>query len=105
MRHPDPVPVPPDFVLPGDWEGGDIVSVGDLYRRIFVNHSRMLVVDYLFWPVGPINLRSLSEAGPLFLDIEDAPPKVSYLAGAEFIAFDKAIVMMEKVENGMLDYC
>ena len=99
-----PEPEPDDTDLPGDWKGGEIHQNSQEFRRIFVNESRELCIWYT--SLGDqILLERLHK-------MEDKAEKepwnrkeiLYYQAGCESGALDKSIIMMERVENGRIEY-
>lgn len=103
MRYP-PEPEPDDTDLPGDWRGGKVYRNSQGFRRIFVNESRELCIWYSSLgdriPLERLH-KTEDETGNESLDREEIH---YYQAGNEAIALDKSIIMMEKVENGQIEY-
>jgi len=100
-----PEPEPDDSDLPGEWKGGKVHRTSQGYRRLFANEFRELCIHYSF-PGGRIHLERLSK-------VEDETGKESWnrdaeilywQAGSETVALDKSIGMMEKVENGHIEF-
>lgn len=100
-----PDPKPNDTALPGDWKGGSVRLTFQGFQRLFVNESHELCIHYSF-PGGRIHLerlhKTVNETGDESWERETEI--LYWQAGSEGVALDKSIGMMEKVENGQINF-